>query len=59
MDEDDEPIRCPKCGSKQIHADQRGWNLAVGFLGSGKVVITCLRCGNRFGPGHKQMVDWE
>lgn len=57
MDEE-EPVKCPSCGSTQIHADQRGWSLWSGPLGSGKVVITCLKCGNRFGPGHKQLVDW-
>jgi DNA-directed RNA polymerase subunit RPC12/RpoP len=57
-DDDEEPIRCPSCGSKHIHADQRGFNVLTGFVGSAKVVMTCLKCGRRFGPGEKQLVDW-
>ena len=48
---DDSEIHCPKCGSTQVHADQRGWSIATGFIGSGKVVLTCLKCGYRFRPG--------
>lgn len=47
----DELVKCPKCFSSQIHADRRGWRLLSGFMGSGKVVITCLRCGHKFRPG--------
>jgi DNA-directed RNA polymerase subunit M/transcription elongation factor TFIIS len=44
-------VRCPKCKSEQIHAEKRGWNVLTGFIGSGAVVITCLKCGHRFKPG--------
>ena len=44
-------VKCPECGSFQIHADQRGWSGLTGFIGSGKIVITCLVCGKRFLPG--------
>jgi hypothetical protein len=44
-------VKCPKCGSDQIHAGKRGWRLTTGFICSGKVIITCLRCGERFRPG--------
>jgi DNA-directed RNA polymerase subunit RPC12/RpoP len=44
-------VRCPKCGSAKIHAEKRGWNIWVGFIGSGKIVITCLACGHKFKPG--------
>lgn len=44
-------VQCPKCHSTQIRAGQRGWAWLTGFIGSGKVVITCLACGNRFLPG--------
>lgn len=43
--------RCPKCKSESIHAEKRGWNLLTGFIGSGKVAVTCLKCGHRFAPG--------
>jgi len=47
-----EPVlRCPKCGATQVHADRRGWGLMTGFIGSGKIYITCLLCAHRFRPG--------
>lgn len=63
-----EEIVCPKCYSNQINANQRGFNtttgalglvtsgamsgIAYGSLGSGKTIITCLQCGNKFEPGN-------
>lgn len=47
----DESVKCPKCGSTQLHADKRGWNMTTGFIGSGKIFITCLKCGKKFKPG--------
>jgi len=44
-------IRCPRCKSEQVHAGMRGFNVLVGFIGSGSTVITCLKCGHRFKPG--------
>jgi hypothetical protein len=44
-------VRCPKCLSSQIHAEKRGWSLLSGLIGSGKIVITCLGCGQKFKPG--------
>lgn len=60
-------IRCPKCGSDQIHSDRKGFStgkavagaliggVVVGGLagtsGSNKIRITCLKCGNIFKPG--------
>lgn len=44
-------IKCPQCGSNQVHAGQRGWKWTTGIIGSGKVIITCLRCGHQFKPG--------
>jgi hypothetical protein len=49
--EPDQAIKCPKCHSTQVHADKRGWSFLSGFIGSSRVVITCLRCGNKFRPG--------
>ena len=48
---DETPVTCPKCGSTQIHAEKRGWNLLTGFIGSGQIVLTCLKCGHKFKPG--------
>lgn len=44
-------ISCPKCGSKEYHAGARGFSLVTGFVGSGKTVLTCLKCGHRWKPG--------
>lgn len=44
-------VSCPKCGSADVHAGNRGWNWKTGLLGSGSVRVTCLRCGHAFKPG--------
>lgn len=44
-------ICCPKCGSTEYHAGARGFSLVTGFIGSGKTVLTCLKCGHRWKPG--------
>lgn len=59
-------VKCPKCGSNQFAANQKGFSsgkaiggailtggvgLLAGFIGSKKVIITCLACGNKFKPG--------
>lgn len=51
-------IKCPKCGSNQISANKRGYSFWTGFIGSGKIIITCLNCGNTFRPGD-QLSDQE
>lgn len=49
--EDDLPIMCPNCLSTDVSAGPRGFKLTTGFIGSGKTVITCLRCGHKWKPG--------
>jgi ribosomal protein L7/L12 len=44
-------ICCPKCGSTEYHAGARGFSIVTGFVGSGKTVLTCLKCGHRWKPG--------
>lgn len=59
-------VKCPKCGSNQITATKKGFSgkkavagaivtggigLLAGTIGSNKVKITCLACGNEFAPG--------
>jgi RNA polymerase subunit RPABC4/transcription elongation factor Spt4 len=54
-------LKCPKCGSTHITSNKKGYSagkaiagvvlaggigLLGGFLGSGKVKITCLKCGH-------------
>jgi DNA-directed RNA polymerase subunit M/transcription elongation factor TFIIS len=58
-------IKCPKCGSTQINANKKGFNIgqalvggvvtlgvgvAAGFWGSNEVRLNCLRCGHRWKP---------
>lgn len=65
----EDQIKCPKCGSTQIHADKKGFSgkkavagavltggigLLAGTIGSNKINITCLKCGNVFRPGAVQ-----
>lgn len=44
-------VRCPKCGSTNITAGQRGYSLLTGFLGSGSTVNRCANCGYKWKPG--------
>jgi|MudIll2142460700_1097286.scaffolds.fasta_scaffold1175655_1 ribosomal protein S27E len=55
MDED--KVGCPKCGSTQIHAGKRGWNIRSGLRGMNQIVLTCLECGQVFASGQGQGRD--
>jgi hypothetical protein len=58
-------IRCPKCGSGQIAANKKGFNVgqalvggvltlgigvAAGLWGSNEIRVNCLKCGHRWKP---------
>lgn len=43
-------IHCPKCNSTQITTGSRGYSLAWGFIGAGKTVNRCARCGHKWEP---------
>lgn len=43
-------VRCPKCGSTNITAGQRGYSLLTGFVGSGSTVNRCANCGHKWKP---------
>jgi hypothetical protein len=61
-------IVCPICHSNQISANQKGFSagnalignmaggvvtgIGLGMIGSNKIIITCLACGNKFKPGN-------
>ena len=68
----EEAVRCPKCGSTQLSADKKGFGLGkalvggvltggvgllAGFIGSRKVLVTCLKCGNQWQPGSQEEAD--
>lgn len=62
----EEYLCCPKCGSRELHAEHKGFSggkalagalvtggigLLAGTIGSRDTQITCLRCGNKFKAG--------
>lgn len=63
--QNEEPaILCPKCGSKHITSDTKGFSLGkaalgvalaggvlMGFVGSKTVMLMCMKCGNRWKAG--------
>ena len=59
-------VHCPKCGSEQVAADNKGFGLGKaaaglvllgplglfgGLVGSKKIVVSCLACGHQWQPG--------
>lgn len=38
-------IVCPRCGSTSVTTGQRGFSIMTGFIGSGKTVNRCAKCG--------------
>lgn len=44
-------IKCPKCGSTSIATVNRGYSLLSGFIGSGKPMNVCQKCGHKWRPG--------
>lgn len=44
-------VTCPKCGSTSIATTNRGYSFFTGFLGSGKPVNVCQKCGYKWKPG--------
>lgn len=64
--ENEEYLCCPKCHSKELHAEKKGYSggkalagvvltggigLLAGTIGSKDIQITCLKCGKRFKAG--------
>lgn len=66
-------IKCPICGSEQIHVEKKGFNAVkavagtvlvdplvgaiAGSAGKDKIVLTCLKCGHQFSPGDPLSVN--
>ncbi len=46
----DSTVKCPRCGSTNITAGQRGFSLLTGFVGSGRTVNRCANCGHKWRP---------
>ena len=66
MEEQEDKLHCPNCGSSQLTANKKGFGagkavtgailtggigLLAGFIGSGNVKVTCLKCGCTWSPG--------
>lgn len=66
MEQTEDKLYCPHCGSSQLVANKKGFGagkavtgailtggigLLAGFIGSGDVEITCLKCGKKWLPG--------
>ncbi len=64
------PLKCPSCGSTQLHAGDKGFGLGKaiagrvlvgtigllgGFIGHKKIVITCLECGYKWQAGKRKI----
>lgn len=64
--ENNDKLYCPKCGSTQLVANKKGFGagkaltgavltggvgLLAGFIGSGNIRVTCLKCGSVWAPG--------
>lgn len=43
-------VRCPRCNSTSITTGSRGYSLVWGFIGSGKTVNRCGKCGYSWKP---------
>ena len=44
-------VKCPKCGSTAVVIGTRGYSMLTGFLGSGKTMNRCGKCGHKWYPG--------
>lgn len=47
---EEKAVKCPKCGSTQITTGTRGYSIVWGFVGSGKTMNRCAKCGHRWQP---------
>lgn len=44
------PLRCPKCGSTDIHELEGGGSIIWNFIGTGAPRNICVKCGYKFRP---------
>ena len=43
-------VSCPKCGCTDIGITNRGYSIIWGFIGSGKSMNVCKKCGYKWKP---------
>lgn len=51
--EDQNKPHCPKCNSTAIFTTTRGYSFIKGFVGSGKPMNVCQKCGYKWQPGKR------
>lgn len=49
-EDEEDKIKCPKCGSSNIQSISRGFSLISGFIGSGTPRNVCQKCGFKWKP---------
>lgn len=47
---DSNKASCPKCGCTDIGVANRGFSIVTGFIGSGKSMNVCKKCGHKWKP---------
>lgn len=47
---EDNKVKCPKCGCTDLGVANRGFSLVTGFIGSGKSMNVCKKCGYKWKP---------
>ncbi len=47
---DNAPVECPRCHSGAVTTGSRGFSILTGFIGSGKTVNRCAKCGYTWKP---------
>ena len=50
LKKDDGLIHCPRCDSTNITTGSRGYSMVWGFIGSGRTVNRCGKCGHTWTP---------
>lgn len=50
MAQEENTVKCPKCGCTNIGVTNRGYSLFWGFVGSGKTMNVCKKCGHKWNP---------
>lgn len=48
--EEQSKVHCPKCNCTDIGVANRGYSLVWGFIGSGKTMNVCKKCGYKWKP---------
>lgn len=71
LPQQEEYLCCPRCGSRELHAEHKGFSggkalagalitggigLLAGTIGSRDTQITCLKCGKKFKAGEARVV---